>query len=100
MTIDQHHTSDAPLPGGLRYEIIQGNVTLTTGTATETISLNYSYSSKPIVTASAGNGTTNEQVTATVQDDDPTSNGDIVIRVDGATNEAKQYHVQVLDLLE
>lgn len=97
MTVDQHHTFDPPIPGVPRMEIVQGTVTLSSATATETISLDLSYGSKPIVTASAGNGSTDEEVTATVQDDDPTSDGNIVIRLDGTTNEDKEYHVQVLD---
>lgn len=99
MTVDTHEVADPPVPGGSRAELIRGTVTLTTGTATETISLNLSYDDKPVITASAGNGSTDEQVTATLQDDDPSSDGNIVIRVDGSTNEDKEYHVQVLDLL-
>lgn len=97
MTVDQHHTSDPPLPGGIRAEIIQG--TLASG-STETITLDFEYSSKPVITASAGNGATDEETTVTIQDDDPTSNNDIVISVNSATTEDKEYHVQVLDLLE
>lgn len=100
MTVDQHKVSDPPLPGGVRAELVQGTVTLTTGTATETINVKLDYASKPTITASAGNGATDEQVDATIQDDDPTSDGTITIRVDGATNEDKEYHVQVLDLPE
>lgn len=95
MTVDQHRVSDPPVPDGLRSEIIQGTVTLTTGTATETITLKLNYDNKPTITGSAGNGSTDEQVDLTVQDDDPTSNDDIVIRVDGSTNEDKEYHVHV-----
>lgn len=100
MTVDQHHTSDPPLPGGLRAELIQGTATVASGSVTETINLELDYSSKPVVTASAGNGSTDEQVTATIQDDDPTSDGNIVVRLDSASNEDKEYHVQVMDLLE
>lgn len=96
MTVDQHRVSDPPLPGGTRHEFVQGTVTLATGTVTETVSLKLNYNTKPTVNASAGNGATDEEVTATVQDDDPTSNGDIVIRVDGATDEDKEYHVHVV----
>jgi len=99
MTVDQHHVTDPPVPGGARHELVQGTLTLSGGTATETITTKLSYSSKPIVQASAGNGATDEEVTATVQDDDPTSDGDIVVRVDGTTDEAKEYHVTVTDLL-
>jgi hypothetical protein len=100
MTVDQHHSTNPPLPGGVRHELIQGTVTLSSGAADETITLNFDYDSKPVITASAGNGSTDEEVTATLQDDDPTSNGDIVIEVNGTTDEAKEYHVHVVDLLE
>lgn len=92
MTIDQHRTSQPPLPDGVRQELIQG--TLQSG-STETISLNLDYTTKPTITASAGNGATDEETVATVQDDDPTSNGDIVIAVTSATTEDKEYHVLV-----
>lgn len=92
MTVDQHRVTDAPVPGGARQELIQG--TLQSG-STETITLNLSYDSKPTVVASAGNGSTDEETVATVQDDDPTSNGDIVIAVTSATTEDKEYHVLV-----
>lgn len=97
MTVDQHHVIDPPVPGGARHELVQGTATVASGSVTETITLNLSYDSKPIVTASAGNGSTDEQVTATLQDDDPTSNNDIVIRIDSTTNEDKEYHVHVVD---
>lgn len=99
MTVDQHHSMDPPLPGGPRYEIIQGTVTVAGGSVTETITLDFDYSSKPVITGSAGNGSTDEQVDLTIQDDDPTSNDDIVIRVDSTTDEDKEYHVQVMDEL-
>lgn len=95
MTVNQHRVIDPPLPGGARHEIIEGTVTLSSGVADETISLNLSYNNIPTVTASAGNGSTDEEVTATLQDDDPTSDGNIVIEVNGTTDEAKKYHVQV-----
>ena len=96
MTVDQHHSSDPPNPGGVRHEIVQG--TLTSG-STETIALELDYSSKPVITASAGNGATNEETTVTLQDDDPTSDGNIVISVTSATAESKEYHVNVTDLV-
>lgn len=98
MVVNQHRTFDPPTPGGVRGELVRGTVTLTTGTATETINLELSYGSKPSVMASAGNGLTDEEVTATVQDDDPTGDGTVVVRVDAATSEDKEYHVQVFDL--
>lgn len=100
MTVNTHDTFDPPLPGGVRGELVQGTLTLSSGVATETISLDLDYSSKPFVTASAGNGSTDEEVTATIQDDDPTSDGNIVVRVDGTTDEDKEYAVHVLDLRE
>ena len=96
MTVDQHRVADPPLPGGARHELIQGTVTLSSGVADETITLNLSYNSKPTITASAGNGSTDEEVTATLQDDDPTSDGDITIEVNGTTDEEKEYHVHVI----
>lgn len=96
MTVDQHHVIDPPLPGGARMELIQGTAEVSSGTVTETITLKLDYDDKPIITVSAGNGDTDEEVTATVQDDDPTSNDDIVIRLDASTDEDKEYHVQVM----
>jgi len=95
MTVDQHRVADPPVPGGTRQEFIQGTVTVASGSVTETITLDLAYSSVPTVTASAGNGSTDEEVSATIQDDDPTSNSDIVIRVDSTTDEDKEYHVLV-----
>lgn len=100
MTVDQHHTTDPPLPGGVRGELVQGTLTLSGGTASETISLELSYDSKPVTTVSAGAGSTDESVTASLVDDDPTGDSDVTIRVDGTTDEDKEYHVQVLDLPE
>lgn len=97
MTVDQHHVTDPPVPGGARQELIQGTLTLSGGTASETISLNLSYSSKPIIAAVAGAGSTDESVTISLVDDDPTSDGDISVRVDGTTDEDKEYHVTVTD---
>jgi hypothetical protein len=96
MTVDQHRVLDPPVPGGARHEIIQGTATLSSGAVDETITLELSYSNKPTITASAGNGATDEEVTATLQDDDPTSNNDIVIELNGTTDEAKEYHVHVV----
>jgi len=95
MTVDQHRTVDPPLPGGARHEIIQGTLTLSGGTASETITCKLAYNSKPTVTAAAGAGSTDESVTVSLVDDDPTSDGDISVRVDGTTDEDKEYHVQV-----
>lgn len=92
MTVDQHRVSDPPIPDGVRHELIQG--TLTAG-STETIDLNLEYASKPTITGAAGNGATDEETTLTVQDDDPTSDGNIVIHVTAATAEDKEYHVLV-----
>ena len=47
MTVDQHRVADPPVPGGARHELIQGTVTLSSGVADETITLNLSYNSKP-----------------------------------------------------
>lgn len=93
MTVNDHRVSDPPLPGGVRHELIQG--TLTSG-STETITLELDYDSKPTITGAAGNGSTDEETTLTVQDDDPTSNGDIVVHVTAATAEDKEYHVDVV----
>jgi len=100
MTVNQHRTAEPPLPGGTRGEYVRGTLTLATGTASETITLELEYDEKPAVTVSAGAGATDESVTASLVDDDPTSDGTISIRVDGATNEAKEYHVQVLDTVD
>lgn len=97
MTVDQHHVTDAPVPGGARQELIQGTLTLATGTASEAIDLSLAYSSKPIITATAGAGATDESVTASLVDDDPTADGSITVRIDGATDEDKEYHVLVTD---
>lgn len=97
MTIDQHHVTDPPVPGGARQELIQGTLTLSGGTASETITLKESYASKPIITTGAGAGSTDESVTCSLVDDDPTSDGDISVRVDGTTDEDKEYHVLVTD---
>lgn len=99
MTVDQHHVTDPPVPGGPRHELIQGTLTLSGGTASETITLNLSYSTKPIITGAAGAGSTDESVTLSLVDDDPTSDGDISVRVDGTTDEDKEYHVLVTDEL-
>lgn len=99
MTVDQHHVTDPPVPGGARQEIIQGTLTLSGGTASETITLKTSYNSKPVIALAAGAGSTDESVTASLVDDDPTSDGDITIRVDGTTDEDKEYHVTVTDEL-
>lgn len=93
MTVNDHRVSDPPLPGGVRHELIQG--TLTSG-STETITLELDYDSKPTITASAGNGSTDEETTVTLQDDDPTSNDDIVISINSSTAEDKEYHVDVV----
>jgi len=95
MTVDQHRVADPPIPGGTRQEIIQGTVAVSGGSVTETVTLNLNYDNKPTVVASAGNGSTDEEVSATIQSDDPTSNDDIVIRVDSSTDEDKEYHVLV-----
>jgi len=92
MTVDQHRVSDPPVPDGVRQEMIQG--TLEAG-STETITLNLNYDNKPTITGAAGNGSTDEETKLTVQDDDPTSNDDIVIAVDASTTEDKEYHVLV-----
>lgn len=92
MTVDQHRVTDAPVPGGPQHELIQG--TLESG-STETITLKLNYNNKPTITASAGNGSTDEETTVTIQDDDPTSNDDIVISVNSSTTEDKEYHVLV-----
>lgn len=92
MTVDQHETTEDPTPGGARWEFIQGTLS---SDSTETISLDLSYASKPYITASAGNGSTDEETTATIQDDDPTSDGNIVIDVNSTTTEDKEYHVHV-----
>jgi hypothetical protein len=97
MTVDQHHVTDPPVPKGARQELIQG--TLESG-STETITLSLSYSSKPIITTGAGNGSTDEETTCSLQDDDPTSDGNIVIRVDSSTTEDKEYHVLVTDEIQ
>lgn len=96
MTVDQHHVTDPPVPGGPRQELIQG--TLTAGN-TETITLDLSYNSKPVITTGGGAGATSEETTVSLEDDDPTSDGSITIRVDGATAEDKEYHVLVTDEL-
>lgn len=95
MTVNDHRVADPPVPGGTRQEYIQGSLTLATGTATETISLNLDYTNKPVITGAAGAGTTGEDVALSLLDDDPTSDGDIQIQLDGATDEAKEYHVVV-----
>jgi hypothetical protein len=97
MTVDQHHVTDPPVPGGPRQELVQGTLTLSGGTAQETITTKLEYSSKPVITLGAGAGSTDESVTASLVDDDPTSDGDITIRVDGSTDEDKEYHVTVTD---
>lgn len=100
MTVNSHETFDPPVPGGNRGEVIRGSLTLSTGTASETITLELDYDSIPYVTATAVSATTAEEVTATLTDADPTADDTITVRLDGATDEAKDYHVQVLDLLE
>ena len=100
MAISNHETFDPPLPGGVRGELIEGTVTIAGGTASETINLELDYDSKPIVTVTPVGGATAEEVTAHLTDDDPTSDGEIDVRVDAATAESKGYHVQVLDRRE
>lgn len=95
MTVDQHRVADPPVPGGLRHEIIQGSLTLSGGTASETITLKLAYDNLPTITLGAGAGSTDESVTASVVDGDPTGDGDISVRVDGTTDESKEYYVHV-----
>jgi len=99
MTVDKHEVADPPIPGGARMELIRGTVTVSGGVIDESITLNLSYDDKPVITTSAGNGATDEEVTATLQDDDPSSDSTITIQVTASTDEDKEYHVQVIDLL-
>lgn len=100
MTVDNHDVTEPPLPGGIRTELIRGTLTLASGTATETITLKLDYDTRPIVNVTAVQGSTTEDVNATITDDDPTGDDTIAIRLSGTTDEDKDYHVQVIDPLE